>query len=326
MNHPFRYPSIPVPVLLASACAALVAIAGETPPTSTAPLPPNHSHWAWWAGEQAPLFDEALSTAGLDHQRFRFAPEVVGLWGGDAFRISAFNLYYQNPWNCSPYAREATATARRGAPSIQELQVQAQSATGIRVRDNFYSSALKVHAAMAEKDGPLALANALEAIGAGKANEIAAQPAYQKIPTVANASAALILRNFKDAEAFRRIALLEPLRQAGLDPAKVSELMYDDLFWGADSDDDAVLPAEVRFVEARQALTMEKVARVVDFPLLARGANLLAMAVDHANQQLHSANKAAPFANDADFSINTPFGRVRIAGTGNDEHNPDDTH
>ena len=173
MNHPFRYPSIPVPVLLASACAALVAIAGETPPTSTVPLPPNHSHWAWWAGEQAPLFDEALSTAGLDHQRFRFATEVVGLWGGDAFRIPAFNLYYQNPWNCSPYAREAAAAARRGAPSIQELQVQAQSATGIRVRDNFYSSALKVHAAMVEKDGPLALANALEAIGAGKANEIA---------------------------------------------------------------------------------------------------------------------------------------------------------
>jgi hypothetical protein len=152
-----------------------------------------------------------------------------------------------NPWNCSPYAREAAATARRAAPSIQELQVQAQSATGIRERDNFYSSALKVYAAMADTDGPLALAKALEAIGAGKADEIAAQPTYQKIPATAYAAAALIVRTFKDAEAFRRIALLEPLRQAGLDPARIRELMYDDLFWGADSDDDAVLPGEVRF-------------------------------------------------------------------------------
>ena len=326
MNHPLRYALFAAPMLLAIACAALHAAEGEAPPTTTAPLPPNHSHWAWWAGEQAPLFDEALSTAGLDHQRFRFAPEVVGLWGGDAFRIPAFNLYYQNPWNCSPHAREAAATARRAAPSIQELQVQAQSATGIRVRDNFYSSALKGYAAMAEADGPLALAKALEAIGAGMADDIAAQPAYQKIPAVANAAAALLLRTFKDAEAFRRIALLQPLLQAGLDPAKVRELMYDDLFWGADSDDDAVLPGEVRFAGVSKTLTMEKVARIVDFPLLARGANLLAMAVDNVNQQLHNANKAAPFAYDADFSINTPFGRVRIAGTGNDEHNADDTH
>ena len=287
-------------------------------------LPPQH--WAWWAGDQAPLFDDALRTAGLDHQRFAFAPEVVGMWAGDAFRIPAFDLYFKKPWNCSPYARQAAADARRNAPGIQEILVQAQSATGIRVRDNFYSSALKVYAEFAEKEGSQALANALESLGAGKAADIAALPGYQEIPLPANASAAVILRAFKDAEAFRRIALLEPLGRAGISPEEARKLLYGDLFWGPAHDDDAVLPGDVRFAEVSQTLKIEKVARTVDFPLLAKGANLLAMAVDNANQRLHNAKKETPFSFAANFIIDTPFGRVCIAGPGDDEHQADGKH
>lgn len=297
-----------------------------TSPTLPADDTPPLQHWAWWAGDQAPLFDDALRTAGLDHRRFAFAPEVVEQWRGHTFRIPAFDLYYRNPWNCSPYAREAAATARRNAPGIQESLVQAQTFTGLRVRDNFYSSALKVYAEVADKQGAQALANALEAIGAGKAAEIAAHPAYPKIPAAANASAALVLRAFKDAEAFRRLALLQPLGQAGMDPADVRALLYGDLFWGPAQDDDAVLPGDVRFAEVSRTLKIEKTARAVDFPLLAKGANLLALAVDNANQRLHNARKEKPFEFDADFSIDTPFGRVRIAGTGHDEHQADGKH
>jgi hypothetical protein len=297
-----------------------------TSPILPADDTPSLQHWAWWAGDQAPLFDDALRTAGLDHRRFAFAPEVVGMWTGDAFRIPAFDLYYRNPWNCSPYAREAAATARRNAPGIQESLVQAQTFIGLRVRDNFYSSALKVYAEVADKQGAQALANALEAIGAGKAAEIAAHPAYPKIPAAANASAALVLRAFKDAEAFRRLALLQPLGQAGMDPADARALLYGDLFWGPAQDDDAVLPGDVRFAEVSRTLKIEKTARTVDFPLLAKGANLLALAVDNANQRLHNARKEKPFEFDADFSIDTPFGRVRIAGTGHDEHQADGKH
>lgn len=291
-----------------------------------APDDPPLQHWAWWAGDQAPLFDDALRTAGLDHPRFAFAPEVVGMWTGDAFRIPAFDLYFKNPWNCSPYARQAAADARRNAPGIQEMLVQAQGATGLRVRDNFYSSALKVYAEVAEKEGSLALANALEALGAGKAAEISGGPAYQKLPPDVNSSAALILRAFKDAEAFRRLALLEPLGRAGIDPNEASKLFYGDLFWGPAHDDDAVIPGDVRFAEVSRMLKFEKIARTVDFPLLAKGANLLALAVDNANQRLHNAKKEAPISYDADCSIDTPFGRVRIAGTGDDEHQADGKH
>ena len=248
------------------------------------------------------------------------------MWTGDAFRIPAFDLYFKNPWNCSPYARQAAADARRNAPGIQEMLVQAQSATGIRVRDNFYSSALKVYADAAEKDGAQALANALEAIGAGKATDIAADPAYQKIPLAANLSATVILRAFKDAEAFRRLALLEPFGRAGIDPEDARKLFYDDLFWGPAHDDDAVLPGDVRFAEVSHTLKTEQIARTVDFPLLAKGANLLALAMDNANQRLHNAMKEAPLAFDADFAIDTPFGRVRIAGSGDDEHGADGKH
>ena len=142
----------------------------------------------------------------------------------------------------------------------------------------------------------------------------------------ANASAAVILRAFKDAEAFRRIALLEPLGRAGISPEEARKLLYGDLFWGPAHDDDAVLPGDVRFAEVSQTLKIEKVARTVDFPLLAKGANLLAMAVDNANQRLHNAKKETPFSFAANFIIDTPFGRVCIAGTGDDEHQADGKH
>jgi hypothetical protein len=298
----------------------LVQSAGAGPET------PAPRHWAWWAGDQAPLFDQALATAGLDHQRFVFAQEVVQQWTGDTFRVPAFDLYFKNPWNCSPYAREAAASARRNAPSIQEMLVQAQTAMGLRVRDNSYSSALKVYAEAADKEGRQALANALAAIGAGQPAEIAAHPAYQKIPPAANAAAALILRAFKDAESFRRLALVQPLGQAKLDAKDTRDLIYGDLFWGPAQDDDAVLPGDVRFAEVSQTLKTEKVARTVDFPLLAKGANLLALAVDNANQRLHNARNEKPFEMAADFTVETPFGFVRLAGSGNDEHGADGKH
>jgi hypothetical protein len=306
-----------------TAAALTLFLLSHPSPAADAPPP---QHWAWWAGDQAALFDDALRTAGLDHLRFAFAPEVVGMWTGDAFRIPAFDVYYKNPWNCSPYARQAAADARRNAPAIQDLLVQAQGATGIRVRDNFYSSALKVYAEVAEKEGPQAFANALESLGAGKAADIAANPAYQQLPPVAHASAAVILRAFKDAEAFRRLALLEPLGRSGINPNEARKLFYGDLFWGPAQDDDAALPGDVRFAEVSRTLKIENIARTVDFPLLAKGANLLALAVDNANQRLHNAHKESAIAFDADFSIDTPFGRVRIAGTGDDEHQTDGRH
>jgi hypothetical protein len=304
--------------LSATLVASSLATASESVP------PPQH--WAWWAGDQAPLFDEALRVAGLDQTRFRFSPEVVGAWFGDKWRLPAFDLFFENPWNCSPYGKDMAATARKNAPGIQSLQVQAQVSAGVKVRDNFYSSAMKLYAGMAESDGPLALAKALEAAGAGKAEEIARDASYAKIPEAASTSAALILRVLRDTLAFHKISVIDPLKNAGLEPAEVYELMYGDLFWGPDSDDDAVLPNDVRFAEVSRMMKMEKMVDAVDFPLMARGGNLLAMVVDDANQRLHNAKKEGKTAFDGDFVVNTPYGRVRIAGTADHQHNADDQH
>ena len=92
--------------------------------------------------DDAPLFEEALELAGLDATDFRFDPAVVATWGGDRWRTPMFDLFFTDPWKCSPYGREHAKAIAQAAGSLHDLQYLAQSNTGIRVRDNYYGSFL----------------------------------------------------------------------------------------------------------------------------------------------------------------------------------------
>ena len=315
---------------MSSALLLLNALLGCTAPPflSEPPAAPDHDpsvrHWAHaWAGGQGPLFDEVLALAGMTHRDFRFDPLVLAAWGGDRYRTPLFDLLHRDPWNASTYGREHAANARRSAPKVHDLLFLAEDSIGVRCRDNFYAGFLGESAKVVESDGPLALARALLALDpALDRGAIAAKLDAAAVPAEVSASAALLLRAIADAEGFRRLALLEPLARAGIEPEWAAARAYDECFWREADDDDANLGGEAKFAEARRMLATERMLDAVDFPLLARGANLVALATDEAVRRLAQTDPAARF----DLSIETRLGLVRLCGAGAHEHGRDGRH
>ena len=272
------------------------------------------------AGEQTRLFADALQLSGLDWESFRFDPDVVAVWGGDRWRVPLFDLFFNDPWKASPYARDHAGGARVAAASVHDLQYLAQSNTGIRVRNNFYQSFLTEAVARVEEDGELALARAIEAIGGPATTVVANMPAYTSIPPAVARSAATILRVAADAEGYRRIAVLEPIAGLGLDADEVRNRFYEERFWRAADDDDANLSGDVKFAEVRRMLETERLVDVIDFHLMARGANLVALAVDLAVKELAGLGEdLRPFS----FEVATELGTVHLCG-GSDDRHPDE--
>ena len=277
-----------------------------------------------WMGSDAPLFQEALDLAGLDSRDFRFDEAVVGTWGGDRWRSPMFDLFFTDPWKCSPYAREHATAIAAAAANIHDIQFLAQSDTGIRVRDNYYGSFLTEAKARVDTDGESSLANALAELGGGDPDQIMSTASYRSIPEAARDAAAIVLHATLDAESYRRLGLIEPLTEAGIDPNWAGARAFDECFWRAADDDDANLETDAKFDEVRRTLRTEAAMEAIDRHLIARGANLLALAVDEAVRRLDA---AAPFeAPDLDASFQTTMGNVRFLGTASDrigEHGHD---
>ncbi len=277
-----------------------------------------------WMGDDAPLFAEAIKLAGLPEGGFRFDPDIVALWGGDRWRLPLFDLVFRDPWKASPYAREHATNAREVAGSLHDLQYLAQSDTGIRVRDNFYGSFLTETRDRVEADGDLALARAIARLGGGDADEIAGRPEHAAIPVEVRKAAATILHAAADAEGYRRLGLVEPLAAADIDLDRAQARAFDECFWRAADDDDANLTEEAKFAEVRRTLDTERMMETIDRHLVARGANLLALAVDAA---IASLSDIGPFdAPSLDARFTTTFGQVRITGTGRDRIGEDGVH
>lgn len=299
----------------------MLALLTALSPALSGPLPMDPpAPFAEACGEQRRHFEAALDTAGLDWSSFRFDPDVVALWGGDRWRLPLFDLFFNDPWKAGPYGREHASAARKAAPSVHELLYLAQANTGVRVRNNFYQSFLTEAVERVEAEGPEALALALEALGGPLASETSASPDYRAIPEELADSAAVVLRVIGDAARYRTIALLEPIESLGMDPETIHARMYEELFWRAADDDDANLSGDDKFAEVRRMLDTERLAEAVDFHLLARGANLVALAVDRLVESC-DALETGTF----DFRAATPLGPVRICAGTDDEH-PDAHH
>ncbi len=249
-----------------------------TPAASTVVTHPD----LWYLGDQAALFDEALGLAGLTVQTFRLEPDVVSLWGGDRYRLPLFDLFYRDAWTISPYTRDLARGMIAGAGSVTGITASAQAAAGIRVRDNFYSSFLTGIVRVVDADSVMALARAIETLGGGNAEEIARRPGYDAIPSEVARSAAILLYASAQAFRLRDLALSGPLQRLGLDPDSVYAEMHRQLFWDTRADDDDNPDPELELVMIGEMLRQERILDAVDFPLLYKGANIVALAVDWA--------------------------------------------
>lgn len=299
---------------MAHILSAHIALLSLSISTDTSPSPPDA--FTDHAQEQTLLFTEALDLAELDWDSFRFDPDVIDVWGGDRWRLPLFSLFFNDPWKASPYGREHAQAARNAAPSMHNLLYLAQANTGIRVRDNFYGSFLTEARERVDADGPNALTQAIIALEGSLTEQ------KGEIPEAIEKAAALILRVIKDAEQYRQIALIEPMTTEAFDPTATHARMYEELFWRAADDDDANLSGETKFNEVRRMLDTERLIDAVDFHLLARGANLIALAVDAALKDLAETD----IPNET-FSLRaeTPLGPILITGGTNDTH-PDTHH
>ncbi|MCH2133536.1 MAG: hypothetical protein MK116_07285 [Phycisphaerales bacterium] len=293
-----------------------------TPATTLAMImlagPPDA--FAAHAGDQVATFQAGLDLAEVDWDDFRFDEDVVAVWGGDKWRVPLFTLFFNDPWKASPYGREHAGAARAAAPSLHDLLYLSQANTGIRVRNNYYASFLTEASAQVEADGDLALARALANLGDVTVDEIRSTPGYDNVPAPVASAVAVILRVVADAEAYRKLALLDPLEREGFDLAAIRERVYEELFWRAADDDDANLAGDAKFAEVRRMLDTERMLDAIDFHLLARGSNLIALATDAAMTSLTEADlPTTPF----DVTFPTRLGSVHLCG-GRDDHHPDD--
>lgn len=278
--------STPVRVLIAviGLLSAAPCRVGSEPAGSERPTPaasPFHPD-LWYLRDQQALFGEALDLAGLTFDTFRLEPEVVSLWGGDRYRLPLFDLFYRDVWSISPYTRDLAKGLIIGAGSISGITASAQAATGIRVRDNFYSSFLTGIVEEVDSDSAIALARAIEGLGGGRAPEIARSPGYGEIPLEIARSAAILLRASAHAFRLREMALTDPLQRLGLDPDSVYAEMHRQLFWDTRADDDDNPDPNVELAMIDEMIRQERILDTVDFHLLYKGANIVALAVDWA--------------------------------------------
>lgn len=294
------------------------------PPRPRAPRPRPLE--LWYLGDQHAAFAEALGLAGLDFGSFRFDPAAVALWGGDAYRLPLFNLFFTEPFQISPYTRDLSQGVLRQAGSVSRLTYIAQSNAGVRVRDNYYSSYLSGIVARVEADGDQALARALALMTAeGPSRPPIPDPAAAGVPPVIQTGAAVLLRAIEHAAHLRELGCTGPLGAAGFDLDAVYADLYRQLFWDTRADDDDNPDPAVELAMIGEMLQQEQVLAAVDFPVLYKGANLIALALDHVRAEIDSLpaeERSRLGAARFEYACATPLGWVRLNGAGDHSYGP----
>ncbi|MEM1164680.1 MAG: hypothetical protein AAGI30_00140 [Planctomycetota bacterium] len=238
---------------------------------------------SWWQEDDRALFEEALALTGLTADEFQLPVEQVGVWGGDRYRLPRFDLFFKNIWAISPFTHRLARTILDRADSPLALSYLVQSPTGFRVRDSVYSSYLTTTRERVEADGAMALANALEHLGAGDADEIAKEDGYAELPPEVNRAASMLVYQIVQASAYRAVGLTEPLEAIGFEPQDVYDDMYSSIFFGQTLDDtQPTAPHEL----ARETLEMNRILEAVDLNTVFRGANALMLGAQYAKDEL----------------------------------------
>jgi len=265
--------------------------------------------------EQGVLFDQALARIALDPQRVRIDPDEAALWGTARYRPPRLDLFCDNPWKVSAYTRIRADNLLREAGRPGRILYEMHQEMGAGVRIDLTEDPLARYEQRVKSLGEDALAYALAKL-TGRGLTSFRTDAYAQVPQAAREAAALILLAVPDALAYRERALLAPIRREGWDPQEVRDLVWDYVieYWDETKADEEEDPAYVTRIET----LLDR----VDWPVLNAGSMLLTLAADRARRTLTDPRvtlAALPF----DFTVETPAGRVVIAGVGDNTHTGD---
>ncbi|MEM1164693.1 MAG: hypothetical protein AAGI30_00205 [Planctomycetota bacterium] len=358
----FSRPAVVTFLLVCGSSWGIAQQSATSPPAIIHGGDPPEQGWLsrQWMGDDADLFAEALRIAGLTQREFNFPPDHVARWGGDRYRLPHFDLYFHDLWQISPHARQSAQTLMRFRDQPQVIAYLAQSATGTRVRDNYYGSYLTATLQRVRDAGERSLTDALDELGVAETDSIAESDAYRSVPPEVRHVAAVLIHQIAQASQFRELGLTEPIERLGRRGDEVYADMFESVFWTGTLDDpNPPSPADLM----RETIARERLLDSVDFAALYRGANTIMLGVQETLTEFRGANARDREINairdaavrddqgevidpealesaleavvtpdviadlaEADFSfeVETPLGWVRLNGAGADRYGEDD--
>lgn len=276
--------------------------------------------------EQGDLFEHVLAETGLTPETVKIDQRDVALWGGDRYRLSLLDLFFDNPWKISAYTRTISDRLLADTHDLKHVVTFAHRRLDAGVSLGVLDNPLEKYASRVETLGEDALAIALAEViypSSKQDQDLSETPLqnfqqnlqqdaqYQALPPPLRKAVAQFLFAVPDILHYRQIALLNP----------VADLQFeiDDIYQHV-----VRYFVQTYFVRAgqdpsiEQILLLESLMDTVDFPLLNAGATLATIATQELQQQLSELDDT-DLAGRYTYRLGTPLGRV-VLSDGDSQH------
>ncbi|HEY9706353.1 MAG TPA: hypothetical protein V6C58_28210, partial [Allocoleopsis sp.] len=248
--------------------------------------------------EQGELFNKVLAQGKLTPLDVKIDNQDISLWGGDKYKFSLLNVFFDNPWKISPYTRTFTNQMLASKSNLPLLTFLAQKRTdNAGVNPAFNQTLLNKYQTITTKLGDEALAIALNKLTNQSVKNFLTED-YYKLPVQLRSSIAQFLLTIPDTLTYRKIGLL---------PKLPDEKTYKSLFnlvayTAANNDDENQENHE-------DVLLIESLLNQVNYNNLSTGAILIISAAQELEKQI---TKMEKIKTDFNYNIDTPLGKIVI--------------
>ncbi|MEP0813521.1 MAG: hypothetical protein HRF49_02505, partial [bacterium] len=266
-------------------------------------------------GDQAPLFERALSEMGITADDFKIDTREMSFYNSDKYRLPMIDAFFENPWTISPYTRTMTQLMlnNAGKPSTVVTAGNYRQGTIVRLDIPGYDALTRFSDAVND-EGVENLSAALGALS-GRAPEDFVTDEYNELPPNVRNALTLFCLTLPEVLANRDAALTMPLARLGYDPEDVYRRVVE---WVVDEPKEQPAPPE----QAREDLiTIEALCDNIDWGRLATGGTLFAHLVETIAATL-TAGDAPTLTPRLRFEADTPYGKIVVGGAGKDSYDP----
>ncbi len=265
--------------------------------------------------EQGGLFTKVLAQKNLTPLDVKIDSQDISLWGGDKYKFSLLNLFFDNPWKISHYTRTLTNQILANHTNLPLVTFLAQNRTdNPGVNPGFNQTLLKKYQTLTNQLGDDSFAIALHKLTHQPLNTFHNEE-YQKIPAQLRSAVAQFLLTIPDALAYRRNAL-SPLNQLNLSENEIyNRIFYLTATTGANNEDDQNQPT------TEDNLLIENILKNVNYNLLNTGSILIISAAQELEKEI---SKMGKIDTNFHYQINTELGKIIINGTGDQIYADDD--